>query len=254
MNSLTVSVIVFACIFGGALLGMLLRAMLHERHLSADSKDLVKLGMGLVGTMTALVLGLLIASAKGSFDTQRNGLAQLSANFIFLDRVLAHYGPETKAARATLRDSVADMLHRTWPENGSRPGQGEAAARSEGRYEGLYENIQGLSPKDDTQRTLQTQALKVSTDIAQTRWLLFAQKGSSIPIPFLVVMVSWLTLILASFGLFAPANAVACLTLLVCALAVSSAIFLILELDQPFAGMFQVSSAPLRDALAQLGR
>jgi hypothetical protein len=248
VNSLTISLIVFACIFGGALLGMFLRAVLHERHLSADSKDLVKLGMGLVGTMTALVLGLLIASAKGSFDTQRNGLAQLSANIILLDRVLAHYGPEAKDARETLRASVADMLQRTWPENGSH------AERSEGRYEGLYEKIQALSPKNDAQRTLQTQALKVATDIAQTRWLLFAQKGSSIPTPFLVVMVSWLALILASFGLFAPPNAVAGLTLLVCSLAVSSAIFLILELDQPFAGILQISSAPLRDALAQLGR
>jgi hypothetical protein len=252
VSSLTISLIIFACIFGGALLGMILRAVLHEHHLSADSRDIVKLGMGLVGTMTALVLGLLIASAKGSFDTQRNGLAQLSANFIFLDRILAHYGSEAKDPREMLRASVADMLQRTWPEDGSRPGQGEA--RSEGRYEGLYEKIQGLSPKDDAQRALQTQALKVAADIGQTRWLLFAQKGSSIPIPFLVVMVSWLTLILASFGLFAPPNAVACFTLVVCALAVSSAIFLILELDRPFGGLIQLSSAPLRDALGQLGR
>src|SRR5438128_866804 len=174
---------------------MILRAVLHERHLSADSKDVVKLGTGLIGTMTALVLGLLIASAKSSFDTQRNGLAQLSANLIFLDRILVHYGPATSAAREMLRASVADMLHRTWPEDGSRPGQGQAGAGTEGRYEGLYERIQGLSPKDDAQRALQAHALKVGTDIAQTRWLLFAQKGSSIPIPFLVVMVSWLTLI-----------------------------------------------------------
>jgi hypothetical protein len=153
-----------------------------------------------------------------------------------------------------LRASVADMLHRTWPEDGSRPGQGEAGAGTEGRYEGLYEQIQGLSPKDDAHRALQTQALKTGMDIAQTRWLLFAQKGSSIPIPFLVVMVSWLTLILASFGLFAPRNAVACITLLVCALAVSSAVFLIIELDRPFGGLIQISSAPLRDALGQLGR
>ena len=91
-------------------------------------------------------------------------------------------------------------------------------------------------------------------DIAQSRWLLFSQKGSSVPTPFLVVMVAWLTLILASFGLFAPPNATAFITLLVCALAVSSAIFLILELDRPFDGIIQISSAPLRNALAQLGK
>jgi hypothetical protein len=254
MSSLTISCIVFACIFGGALLGMILRSILPDQHLSAESKDLVKLGMGLIGTMTALVLGLLIASAKGSFDTQRSGLAQLSANLIMLDRSLAHYGPETKDVRGMLRASVADMLQHTWPQENPESGQVIAKSGTEGQYEGLYEKIQELAPKTDAQRALQAQALKIGTDIAQTRWLLFSQKGSSIPTPFLVVLVCWLTLILASFGLFAPPNATVLCTLLVCALAVSSAIFLILELDRPFDGMIQVSCAPLRNALAQLGR
>jgi hypothetical protein len=204
MNPLTVSGLVFACIFAGTIVGVIVRAALPETHLSAESKDLVKLGMGLIGTMAALVLGLLIASAKSSFDTQRNGLAQMSANIIFLDRILAHYGPETRDTRETLRASVADMLQRTWPAENPESGPREAKSGSEGRYEGLYEKIQGLAPKNDAQRALQTQALKTAADIAQTRWLLFAQKGSSIPTPFLVVMVSWLTLILASFSLFAP--------------------------------------------------
>ena len=233
---------------------MILRAFLPEHHLSAESKDVVKLGMGLIGTMTALVLGLLIASAKSSFDTQRNGLAQLSANIILLDRALAHYGPESKDAREMLRASVADMLQHTWPQENPQSGQAAAKVRTEGRYEGLYEKIQELAPKNDAQRALQAQALKTGADIAQMRWLMFAQKGSSIPTPFLVVMVCWLTLILASFSLFAPSNATVFSTLLVCALAVSSAVFLILELDRPFEGMIQISSAPLRAALAQLGR
>jgi hypothetical protein len=254
VNSVTISLIVFACIFGGTLLGMFLRAVLPERHLSAESKELVKLGMGLVGTMTALVLGLLIASAKGSFDTQRNGLAQLSANIVFLDRVLAHYGPEAKEAREMLRAMVVDMLGQTSPEGASRSGQIDPKAGTEGRYEGLYEKIQELKPKDEAQRALQGQALKTGIDIAQTRWLMFAQRSSSIPMPFLVVLVSWLTILLASFGLFAPPNPTVIAVLLVCALAVSSAIFLILELDRPFEGMIQISSAPLRNALAQLGR
>src|SRR5215470_11982005 len=116
MSSLTVSSIVFACIAAGILFGMIVRAMLSETHWSAESKDLVKLGMGLIGTMTALVLGLLVASAKSSFDTQRNGLAQLSGNVIFLDRTLARYGPEARDAREMLHASVTDMLQSTWPE------------------------------------------------------------------------------------------------------------------------------------------
>jgi hypothetical protein len=254
MSSLAISGIVFACICGGMLAGMILRALLSEKHLSAESKDLIKLAMGLIGTMTALVLGLLIASAKGSFDTQRNGLAQVSANFIFLDRTLAHYGPETREAREMLHASVADMLERTWPAENPESGQTKSKSGTEGRYEGLYEKIQDLAPKNDAQRALQAQALKTAMDIGQARWLLFEQKGSSIPTPFLVVMVCWLTLILASFSLYAPRNTLVIVSLLICALAVSSAVFLILELDRPFEGVIQISSAPLRDALAQLGR
>jgi hypothetical protein len=231
---------------------MFLRFILPDKHLSAESKDVVKLGMGLIGTMTALVLGLLIASAKSSFDAQRNGLVQLSANIILLDRALARYGPEAKEVRDMVKASVEDMAQRTWPNEFSQ-GQNTEKSRTEGRYEGVFERIQGLTPKNEAQRTLQAQALKTGTDIAQTRWLLFAQEAGSIPTPFLVVMVCWLTLIFASFSLFAPPNATALLTLLVCALAISSAILLILELDRPFDGLMQVSSAPIRNALTQLG-
>ncbi len=254
MSALTISCIIFACILGATVLGMLLRALLPEEHLSDQSKDVIRLGMGLIGTMTALVLGLLVASAKGSFDTQRNGLAQLSGNVIYLDRLLAHYGPEAKETRALLRSSVADMLQRTWPEENPQAGQATEKGGTEGRYEGLYEKIQELAPKNDTQRALQAQALKAAFDMGQARWLLFAQQGSSIPTPFLVVLVLWVALLLVSFSLFAPRNATVLATLFVCALAISSAIFLILELDQPFSGMMHISSDPLRHALAQLGR
>ena len=153
-----------------------------------------------------------------------------------------------------LRADVEDMLRRTWPSEYSGPGQHAEKSATEGKYEGLYENIQELMPKNDSQRALQAQALKTGVDIAQSRWLLFDQKGSSIPTPFLVVMVDCLTLILASFALFAPPNTTVFFTLLICALAVSSAIFLILELDRPYSGIIQISSAPVRGALAQLGR
>lgn len=253
MNPLAVSGIVFACILGGVLLGMILRALLPEEHLSAETKDVIKLGMGLIGTMTALVLGLLIASAKGSYDTQRNGLAQLSANVVFLDRILAHYGTESRDVRALLRASVADLLQRNWPGENSQSGQTEVKTGTEGHYEEIFDKIQELAPKNDAQRALQTQALNTAWDLGRTRWLLIAQKGSSIPTPFLVLMVCWLVLLLASFSLSAPRNATAFVTLLLCALAASSAVFLILELDQPFQGILQISSRPLRNALAQLG-
>lgn len=254
MSPLPISAIIFACVFGGALIGVLLRARLPEHHLAAESKYVVKLGMGLIGTMTALVLGLLIASAKSSFDAQRNGVAQLAANIISLDRALAHYGPETREIREQLRTSVDDLLHRTWPEEFPPSERPEGKGGTEGRYEDLYDKILALTPKTEAQRTFQAQAQRIAFDAGQARWLLFTQRTSSIPTPFLVVMVCWLVLIFGSFGLFCPRNITALVSLLVCALTVSSAIFLILELDRPFNGLIQISSTPLRSALEQLGR
>jgi len=254
MSPLAISGIVFACVCCGAFLGMLLRERLPEHHLSAESKDVVKLAMGLIGTMTALVLGLLIGAAKSSYDAQRNGVAQLAANIIMLDRSLAHFGKDAQSTRELVRESVDDMIQRTWPDENSESKPTDGQSRTEGRYEAVYDQIQQLTPGNDAQRAFQAQALKTGMDIAQIRWLLFAQKGGSIPTPFLVVMICWLALILASFGLFAPRNATALLALIVCSLAISSSIYLILELDRPFGGMIRVPSAALREALALLGK
>jgi hypothetical protein len=241
--------VVFAVIFGGALVGMILRVLLPEHHLSQDSKDVVKVGMGLIGTIAALVLGLLIASAKSSFDAQRNGLAQLSANLALLDRIFSHYGPEAKQCRDQLKVGVTAMLDQFWPVNPAEEGKIEPTAQSES----LYERIQALSPKTDGQRALQAAALKTGVDVAQARWLLAAQKGSSIPMPFLIVLVFWLALLFASFSMFSRPNATVILALLLCALSAAGAIFLILELDRPFGGFIQLPSEPLRRVLAQLG-
>jgi hypothetical protein len=255
MGSMAISGIVFACGSAGALLGMLLRSRLPEHHLSAESKDVVKLAMGLVATMTALVLGMLVASAKASFDAQRHGVAQLAANTIVLDRFLTYYGAEAGPTRELLRASVADLLRRTWPEDDRAEGRPGAGGRTEGRYDELYVQTLALRPRTDAQRALQAQALQVVGDTGQMRWLLLAQeRGTTIPAPLLVVLVAWLTLLLASFGLLAPGNATALLSLAVCALSASSAVFLILDLDHPFEGIIRISGEPLRVALDQLGR
>jgi hypothetical protein len=254
MSSLSMSAIVFGCIFGGTLLGMLLRAVLPEHHLSGETKDVVKLGMGLIGTMSALVLGLLVASAKSSFDAQGNGIATLAGKVMYMDRLLARFGPEAADVRQTLHDSVADLIARTWPDTSSGAGRSRPSESTEGRYEALFEKLQALSPKTDAQKSLKDGALKVATDVAEARWLLLAQRSNSVSLPFLVVMACWLGIVFASFSLFAPSNATVVATLLLCALVVASTIFLILELERPFDGMIRVSSEPLQRALAQLGR
>jgi hypothetical protein len=142
------------------------------------------------------------------------------------------------------------MLAQIWPEDGAPAGKVEPTAASEG----LYERIQALSPQNDSQRALQAAALKTGVDVAQARWLLSAQKSSSIPMPFLVVLVFWLALLFASFSLFAQPNATIVIALLFCALSVAGAIFLILELDRPFDGLIQLSSDPLVRVREQLGR
>jgi hypothetical protein len=254
MSFMAISWIVFACVFGGALLGTFLRAVLPEHHLSADSKDIVRLAIGLIGTMAALVLGLLIATAQSTFREQRSDIMQLSAHIIVLDRLLAQYGPETKEARDLLRSAVVHTLNQMWPENGSQPVQLDPTAS---KAEVLYDQIQALSPQNDTQRSLQAQALSLAFNLLQTRWLMFVQQVRAIPLPFLIVLgvlVFWLTTIFFSFGLFAPPNATVIAALFVCALSVAGAIFLIVELNRPFEGLLRIPSDPLRTALEHLGQ
>ena len=251
MSSITIGLIVLACVFGGALLGICLHAVLPQHHLSSETKDIVKLGMGLVGTMAALVLGLLVASAKGSYDTQSAELTQLAANVSLLDRVLAHYGPETKEIRDLLRSAVTRVLNQVWPKEG--PSAAPAPPQAAGG-DIIWDKIQGLSPKNDVQRSLQSQALSIALDTGKVRQLMFAQATAAVSLPLLIVLVLWLTVIFISFGLFAPLNATAVASLFVSALSVSGAIFLILEMYTPYTGLISISSAPLQAALAQLGQ
>jgi hypothetical protein len=251
MNPTTIRLIVFACIFGATILGMILRAVLPEHHFSGDSKDTVRLGMGMIATMAALVLGLLVASAKSFYDAQSGELTQSSANVILLDRVLAHYGPETKEVRDLLRGAVARTLDLMWHQDHQQNSEMTPTAAGS---EVLYDKIQALSPTNDVQRALQAQASSMAVDIGKLRWLMFEQGTTGISLPLLAVLVFWLAIVFASFGLFAPPNATVIATLFLCALSVSGAIFLILEMYTPYQGLIQVSSAPLREALAHLGR
>lgn len=253
MNPLLMSVIVFACVLGGTQLGMVLRKRLPQHHLSGATKDVVRLGTGLISTIAALVLGLLIASANGTYDTQSTQIQQLTANVVVLDRILAQYGPEADSARSLLRRTVAGMADRIWRENRSDARTTEPFQAS---ITGLlfYDQILKLSPQTDAQRSLQAKAIDTAENLAKTRLLLFAEAGRTIPMPFLVVLISWLAIIFASFSLFADNNATTVIALAIFALSASASIFLILELSQPFTGLMTISSEPLRNALGPLGQ
>jgi len=250
MSSIAKSSIVFALVFGGALVGIFLRIALPQNYFGGGTEDIVKLGMALVSTMAALVLGLLIASAKSSYDAQNTALVENSARIVILDRVLAHYGPETMEARNLLRDVVVRILERTWPEH--RTKRPMVVPSIEGEV--VLDKIHELSPKDETQRSLKDQAVSIAWVVGEIRWLQYAHQTVSVSMPLLVTLVFWLIAIFLSFGLFAPLNAAVVVCMFISAASVSGAILMILEMYSPYRGLMQLSSAPLQAALSQLGR
>ena len=201
MSALSLSGIIFVLTLGGIFLGTLLRGALPKHHLSDDAQDTVRLGVGLIATIAALVLGLLIAAAKGSFDTQNTQIKQITANLILLDNILAQYGPEARPIREQMRSAVGPFADQLWREKQTRvtgPYETNAGA------ERIYLEIQGLSPQNDLQRALQSRAAQLSNDIAQTRLLLFVESDNLVPAPFLAILAFWLVIIFASFSLFSP--------------------------------------------------
>ena len=251
MTPLLMSLAAFACIFGGTFLGIFIRRKLPDHHLSGDTKDIVRQGTGLIATLASLVLGLLIASANGKFETENSQVKQLIANIILLDNTLAQYGAEANPVRALLRRDVGTAADKIWSESRRTFGQPKPfEANSPGLA--LYNETLKLVPKTDAQRFYQARAMDALIDIGKTRLLLFTSTTGSIPLPFLIVLVGWLALIFASISLFAESNARTVMILCIFSFAASAAIFLILELSQPFAGLMMISDEPFRNSLAAL--
>ena len=194
MSSLTIGLISAGCIFGGALLGLLLHGLLPEHHLRDTSKDTVKVVAGMIATLAALVLGLLVGSAKSSFDATSTAITQSGAKIILLDRVLAAYGPETKDVREQLRGAVAAGIEMFWPEE-KNVGSGMTAFERANAMEMIQAKLRSLTPATDAQRQLLSQAEQISNDMLQARWLLIEQAQSALPVPFLVVLLFWLTML-----------------------------------------------------------
>lgn len=255
MSAITIFLITFAGLFCGTMLGMFLRTHLPDHHMSAASQDVMKLGTGMIATLAALVLGLMVSSAKGSFDTLNNGLKQVGAEIITLDRTLADYGPETKASRDMLRLSIMNTIEMLWPEE-KKVMRIETVGQTAAGMREFELKLRQLSPRNDEQRRLKSRALEIFDEIKGARWILFEYIGqSSLPTPFIVLLICWLTIIFFSFGLYlGRGNKTVITVLFVCALSVSSALFVILDMDQPYAGLIGISSAPLQNALARLGQ
>jgi hypothetical protein len=253
MGALAIGGIVFACVLGGALFGMFLEGVLPKHHLSDKSKDVIRVAMGMLATLSALVVGLLIASANSSFDTKNNEIRRVAANAIVLDRLMVEYGPEAREARDLLRQSIMAKVRAIWPEGDTKELRPETINEGRGG-EVILHKLSELSPQNDAQRWIKSQALKIGSEIALTRSLVAEQTGSSIQWPFLTILVFWLTVIFVSFGLFAPRNGSVVAVLFVCALSVAASIYLIVEMDQPYGGLIRLSNAPLVSVLDQVGQ
>jgi hypothetical protein len=252
-SSVTLSLISAGCIFGGVLLGLVLRGLLPGQHLQDESKDTVKLGAGMIATVSALVLGLLVASAKSAFDTTEEEITQRGAKIIFLDRLLADYGPETKETREQLRRTIAASIEMMWPEEKNTASGLTNYERMNG-MQITQMTLLKVTPTTDAQRQFYGTAQQILTDLRQSRWVLIERGQHAIPIPFLVVLLFWLTMLHVSFGLFAPRNGTVITVLLISALSVSGAIFIVLDMTHPLQGVIKVSSAPMRKALEHLGQ
>ncbi|MEK1851588.1 MAG: DUF4239 domain-containing protein [Phyllobacterium sp.] len=252
MSALAIGGIAFACLYAAACLGMIVSHRLPDHHLSADSRDTIKLATAVVGTLSALALGFLIASAKTTFDSAEAELRTSVARLVLLDRVMAHYGQETAGARQILAELVKARLHQNWENNGNVSSLPESASDDLG-IEPVQDELRSLSPGSEAKRLLQSRALEVSGQIAEAHWLLVEKEGEEPPWAFLAILVFWLALLFFTFGLLAPANATVVCMLFVCALSVAGAVFLIIDMAHPYLGLIQVSDAPLRTALAHLG-
>lgn len=248
MDPLQQAGIAFALVLASAGLGAMLRSRLPEHHLSGDSKDVIKLAVALIATMSALVLALLFASTRTSFERTSGSVSRMTAGVVELDKLLREYGPEAKPIRVALRGEIGPLIDSIWQED-ARP---KSDADEKGHGDSVLYMLRALTPGTKVQASILARALQVSTDLDQTQLTLLSQPGDSIANTFIIVLVVWLMFIFAVFSMSSPPNPTLFSVMFLCILSASAAIYLILELGLPFGGLMQVSSDGLRNALKPL--
>ena len=250
MSSTAAFLASFASILIGAAIGMALRRALPADLLEGGSKEAIRLGAGFLSTLAALVIGLMIASAKNTYDTQNTNIRQLGTNAVLVDQMLIKYGPEANAARNLLRETIPSATARIWRESIAGNGGGSFVVSSTG--ERFYNAIENLKPANAEQTSLKARTIQLTTEMGRTRLLVFTQGEDAIPIPFFIVLVFWLVVIFASFSLFAEPGPIVVASTLLFAISVSSALFLIVDLSHPFDGLMQISNHHLHMVLPKI--
>jgi len=250
MPHLVIGLVSFAAIFGGALIGIFAARRVPGHHLSAETQSAVTVSVAVIGTLSALVLGLMISAANSSFSARSDRVRELSLQLIRMDRNLQRYGPEAKDARSKLRTWAVAKNQQLFPEKGQpRPSSQTVITM----LEAVQDAVLALTPKDERQKYLRSLCVTLSSNLIQARWALEQQTGYSTPLAFLILLIFWLAIVFASFGLFAPANPTAIIALFLCSLAVSGGIVMIEELDNPLSGFIRLPSETMRKALVEIG-
>lgn len=251
MSTITISLLVSACVFAGGLAGLFLNRLLPQDHLTTDTQDVVRLGIGMLSVLASLVLGLLIATAKTSYDSTEHAIRSYAAELALLNETLRDYGGEASVSRDVLRSYTERLLEDGWPKNGAR----QAALddeKADQLLERVRDTIRAMKPVDTAQRSLQNQAIDINLNLLRQRWLLIEQQGPNVQRTVVAILVSWVTVIFASFGLNAPRNSTVVSAFLLCSLAIGGAIFLILDMDHPLDGVMRISSLPIQNVLAAM--
>jgi hypothetical protein len=247
LSPIAVAVIAFVLIVISTLMGAFVRAKMPEHHLTGDSKEVIRLATALVATLTGLVLALMFAATRTSFEHTSAGISRLAVSFTELDEVLEDYGPAAAAIRKQLRADIQPLMDSIWQDDAVAAGRPPASRRSHATSAAAM--IRELQPANAAQASLQARALQIVQDISQTRLALLAQPPDSVSTPFVVVVVLWLMFIFTTFAMSSKPNATLTVVLCICILSASGALYLILELGLPFGGLMQVSNVSLRGAL-----
>lgn len=241
-TSLGIALIVQFALFGGAVIGLVIGRRLPAPHLHSETRGVVSASMAVVGTMSALVISLLISSGSTSLKARTGDVALLASDIIRLDTLLRRYGPEAGPVRDALHRYATMKVEDLFPSD-TRPNVDNPATFA--MLDNVEDLILTLKPGDDRERWLSTQALQLAVAVGDVQARLSQEDVNSLPLPFLGAVMLWLTVLFASFGLFAPRNVTVVIALFLCALAVSAAIKLVLDMDTPFAGRIQLSRPPI---------
>src|SRR3984957_770649 len=258
------SLVVFIAMCGSAAIGFFIHSRLPERHRSPDAIALVQLVITLLVTFTAIVLGLLTTSVKAGFDAAYNARGDDAAQLAQLDRCLRDYGPETASIREQLHGYVAAVIASTWPDEArpvgvafpdpsKMPLTGESAVLSN-ILSDVGTEVRSLKAADSMHERVLADCDRQYSDLIKARWKVIEGTRASISAPFYWVLVIWLAILFGTFGLTARPNVMVATVMVLCALSITIAVFVILDMDEPYGGLFGVPSTAMRNALADMMR